>query len=84
MQLVKLYFTGISDMVAVGIGCNMKQVVRLQLRGNTDLTDACTPALAQLTNLVNLDLSSVLTTPLQLEDLGMDENSIGGEGLQAL
>ena len=95
LQVLKLYFTGISDMVAVGIGCNMKQLVSLQLRGNDDLTDACTPALAQLTNLVNLDLSHVdkitdagvlqlVTIPLQLEDFGTDETSISEEALQAL
>ena len=92
LQVLKLYFAGISDMVAVGIGCNMKQLVRLQLRGNADLTDACTPALAQLTNLVNLDLSHVdkitdagvlqLTTLVQLENLETDETNISNEALQ--
>ena len=94
LQVLKLYFTGISDMVAVGIGCNMKQLVRLQLTGNDDLTDACTPALAQLTNLVRLDLCYVdkitdagllqLTTLVQLENLEMDETSVGDEAIQAL
>ena len=42
------------DRVAVAFGCALKCLVTLDMSGNEDLSDACAPALAQLTGLTSL------------------------------
>ena len=61
LKQLSLQYCGLPDMVVTALGCSLKQLRKLRLRGNDDLTDGCMPALGQLTALTLLGIGGYVT-----------------------
>ena len=98
-RLTQLTYLGLScchipDLVAVAIGCSLKGLVHLDLFGNQDLSDACAPAIAQLTKLTELRLAYLpgfteeglreLSTLKKLQQLDVDKADLAEGAVEAL
>ena len=98
-RLTQLTYLGVSDsqvpdLAAVAFGCSLKGLVDLDLSGNQDLSDACAPALAQLTGLTALRLAYLpgfteeglqeLSTLKKLQKLEVDEEDLAVGAVEAL
>ena len=94
LTTLNLYDSQVSDLAAVALGIGLKNLVSLELSYNADLSDACAPALAQLTGLKELGLVEVpgfteeglreLSRLKKLQKLRVDEEDLAGGALEAL
>ena len=86
LTYLRISYSQVPDLVAVAFGCSLKGLVNLDLSGNQDLSDACAPALAQLTGLTSLRLADLpgfteeglqeLSTLKKLQQLEVDEEDL--------
>ena len=82
LKQLSLRWCRVPDMVVTALGCSLKQLCRLNLSDNTDLTDGCMPVLGQLTTLTYLGMWGLyrvtetglmqLTGLRRLQELDMD------------